>query len=256
MFNIKITQEPIVFFDCSYYIFHRYFATKRWISFQKNAENINFLEAFERHFENDLNKLCKKFKTTRSNMYFCVDCYRNTIWRNEYLKTYKQHRVENPEFDRDIFDYFKTIIKDKFNLKLIHCDSLEADDIIAIIHKEITDKVNNIIIITNDSDYVQLKNDKTTIINMQLKDITLKHNLKNYTIYKALIGDKSDNIKRVGKITKATADKIIQKSTDEIYEWLKDNELLNEYNANIRLIDFNYIPKELINNLLSNIKMI
>ena len=59
MFNIKITQEPIVFFDCSYYIFHRYFATKRWISFQKNAENINFLEAFERHFENDIQRsLC------------------------------------------------------------------------------------------------------------------------------------------------------------------------------------------------------
>ena len=91
---------------------------------------------------------------------------------------------------------------------------------------------------------------------MQLKDITLKHNLKNYTIYKALIGDKSDNIKRVGKITKTTADKIIQRPVNEIYEWLKDNELLTEYNNNIRLIDFNYIPEELINNLLSNINII
>ena len=59
MFDIKITKEPIVFFDCSYYIFYRYFATKRWISFQKNTENINFLEAFERHpktIEEDLQK--------------------------------------------------------------------------------------------------------------------------------------------------------------------------------------------------------
>jgi len=255
MFEIKITSEPIILIDCSYYIFYRYFATKRWISFQKNTENIDFLESFERHLENDLNKLCKKFKTIKSNMYFGVDCYRNTIWRNEYLTTYKQQRTDNPEFNRDIFDYFKSTIKDKYNLKLINCDNLEADDVIAIIHKEITNKINTIII-TNDSDYVQLKNDNTIIINMQLKDITLKHNLKNYTIYKALIGDKSDNIKRVGKISKTTADKIIQKPTNEIYEWLADNELLTEYNNNIRLIDFNYIPEELINNLLSTINIV
>ena len=255
MFDIKITGEQIILIDCSYYIFYRYFATKRWISFQKNTENIDFLESFERHFENDLNKLCKKFKTPKTNIYFGVDCCRNTIWRNEYLKTYKQQRIDNPEFNREIFDYFKSTLKDKYNLKLINCDHLEADDVIGIIHKEITNKINTIII-TNDSDYVQLKNDRTTIINMQLKDITLKHNLKNYTIYKALLGDKSDNIKRVGKISKTTAEKIIQKSTDEIYEWLADNELLTEYNNNIRLIDFNYIPEELINRLLSKINII
>jgi 5'-3' exonuclease len=254
MFEIKITKEPIILFDCSYYIFYRYFATKRWISFQKNNENIDFLLSFERHLENDLIKLCKKFKTIKSNIYFGVDCYRNTIWRNEYLKSYKQQRIDNPEFNREIFNYFKTIIKDKYNLKLINCDNLEADDVIAIIHKEITNKINTIII-TNDSDYVQLKNDRTTIINMQLKDITLKHNLKNYTIYKALIGDKSDNIKRVGKINKVIAEKIIQKPINEIYEWLESNKLLNEYNNNIRLIDFNYIPTELINNLLSKINI-
>ena len=103
MFDIKITDESIILIDCSYYIFYRYFATKRWISFQKNTENIDFLESFERHLENDLNKLCKKFKTIKSNIYFGVDCYRNTIWRNEYLKTYKQQRTDNPEFDRDTY---------------------------------------------------------------------------------------------------------------------------------------------------------
>tara|TARA_B100001778_G_scaffold109679_1_gene89746 strand:- start:3510 stop:4277 length:768 start_codon:yes stop_codon:yes gene_type:complete len=255
MFDIKITKEPIILVDCSYYIFYRYFATSKWISFQSNSEEIDFLESFERHLENDLKKLSKKFKTIKSNIYFGVDCFRSTIWRNELLNCYKQNRVDNPNFNKNIFDYFKTILATKYKLKLISSDHLEADDVIALIHKQITNKINTIII-TNDSDYVQLQNPNTIIVNMQLKDITIKHNIENYTIYKALTGDKSDNIKRVGKITKVNASNLIKKPVKEIYEWLEDNKLLNEFNDNMKLIDFNYIPENLANNLLSNINII
>jgi 5'-3' exonuclease len=255
MFDIKITKDPIILIDCSYYIFYRYFATSKWISFQSNNENIDFLKSFEKHFENDLKKLSKRFKTTKSNIYFGVDCFRTTIWRNEFLNCYKQNRVDNPDFDRTIFDYFKTTLATKYKLKLISSDHLEADDIIALIHKQITNKINTVII-TNDSDYVQLQNSNTIIVNMQLKDITIKHNIENYTIYKALTGDKSDNIKRVGKITKVNAGNLIKKPVKEIYKWLEDNKLLNEFNNNMKLIDFNYIPENLANNLLSNINII
>ena len=253
MFDIKVTKDPIILIDCSYYIFYRYFATSKWINFKSNNQEIIFLEKFETNFENDLKKLIKKFKTTKSNIYFGLDCFRTTIWRNELLNSYKQNRIDNPNFDKTIFDFFKIKFASKNKLKLIHCDHL-SDDVIALI-KTITNKINTIII-TNDSDYVQLKNSNTIIINMQFKDITINHNIENYTIYKALIGDKSDNIKRVGKITKINASNLIKKPIKEIYEWLEDNNLLNDFNNNIKLIDFNYIPENLANNLLNNINII
>jgi len=254
MFDIKITKDPIILIDLSYYIFFRSFATKKWISFQSNNEDINFIDAFERHFENDLKKLTRKFKTTRSNIYFGVDCSRTTIWRNEILPSYKQHRIENLDFDRSIFDYFKSTITIKHKLKLICCDNLEADDVIAIIHKEITNKTN-VIIITNDNDYIQLKNNNTLIMNMQLKDITIRNSMDNYIIYKALVGDKSDNIKRVGKIKKVEVENLIKKPLKDINEWLKNNNLLEEFNINMKLIDFNNIPENLSNKLLNNLNI-
>jgi 5'-3' exonuclease len=254
MLDMNITKDPIILIDCSYYIFYRYFATKKWITFQKDNENIDFIESFEKHFDNDMKKLCKKFKTQKQHIYFGVDCIRNTIWRNEYHDSYKKHRIDNPDFDRDIFDYFKSTIAINHKLKLISSNNLEADDVIALIHNRIKDKTNTIII-TNDSDYVQLKDNNTTIINMQLKDITLKYNINHYTIYKALVGDKSDNIKRVGKITKIQASNLITKSLSDIELWLTDNNLLTEFNNNMKLIDFKYIPEELVNNLFKNINI-
>ena len=255
MMDIKITKDPIVLIDCSYYIFYRYFATKKWITFQKDNTDIDFIKSFEKHFVNDMKKICKKFKTQPSNIYFGVDCIRNTIWRNEYLDSYKKQRIDNPEFNRDIFDYFKKEIAINHKLKLISGNKLEADDVIALIHNKIKDKVN-VIIITNDSDYVQLKDTNSTIINMQLKDITLKYNINNYSIYKALVGDKSDNIRRVGRITKVQAGNLITKSLSDIELWLSDNNLLTEFNNNMRLIDFKYIPEDLSNNLFNNINII
>ena len=80
---------------------------------------------------------------------------------------------------------------------------------------KITNKINTVII-TNDNDYVQLQNPNTIIVNMQLKNITINHNIENYKIYKALTGEKSDNIKREGKITNVNADKLIKKPEEKI----------------------------------------
>ena len=254
MFTININSKPIILIDCSYYIFYRYFATKKWISFQKGDKEYDFLTCFEKHFENDMLKLCKKFKTICENIYFGVDCYRDNIWRNEYLDCYKQKRVNNPEFDRDIFDYFKQTIGKKYNLNLISGDKLEADDVIALLHRKLND--NTMVIITNDNDYVQLKDHNTKILNMQFKDITLNCKINNFVIHKALIGDKSDNIKRVGKITKNQAEILITMPIKDINIWLEDNNLLEEFNNNLKLIDFNLIPEDLCANFLETVEII
>lgn len=254
MYSIEINDKPIILIDCSYYIFYRYFATKKWISFQKTDKELDLFVCFEKHFENDILKLIKKFKTQKENIYFGVDCCRDNIWRNKYLNSYKEKRINNPEFNREIFDYFKNTIKNKFKLKLITGDNLEADDVIALLHKKLIG--NEIIIITNDNDYVQLKTLNTKIINMQFKDITINCKTDNFVIHKALIGDKSDNIKRVGKITKNQAEILITKPLKDITNWLEDNNLLEEFNNNLKLIDFKLIPENLSKNFLDNIEII
>ena len=67
-------NNNIILIDCSYYIFHRYFATYRWFSFQKIEVDINdiveneiFINAFYKHINNDIKKICKFWKTTNIN---------------------------------------------------------------------------------------------------------------------------------------------------------------------------------------------
>ena len=88
---IVAKTHPIILIDNSYYIFNRYFATVRWFKqrqedFEINHEDIiqnkEFIIAFIKHFEADIKKLTKKFKTIKENIIFCIDCPRSTIWRN------------------------------------------------------------------------------------------------------------------------------------------------------------------------------
>ncbi len=85
------SSKPIVIIDQSYYIFNRYFATISW--FRRKTpdmtisediiDNEEFILAFFRHFEGDVKKILKKYKTIKTNIVFSVDCSRMDIWRNE-----------------------------------------------------------------------------------------------------------------------------------------------------------------------------
>lgn len=144
---------------------------------------------------------------------------------------------------------------------MISYNNLEADDIIAIIHKNIRDiDINkNIVIITNDNDYIQLYDYNTIINNMQFKDITLRNkekNINDYLISKIILGDKIDNIKRIGKISKSNIINLLKYNKIELKTWLYNNNLLNEYELNMKLIDFDCIPINLRKELLLEINFI
>ena len=91
MIDININKnKSIILVDGSYYVFYRYFATLRWFSFQQKTfeintitENDEFITAFIKHFNNDVHKFCKKWKTDKTNIVICLDCPKNEIWRND-----------------------------------------------------------------------------------------------------------------------------------------------------------------------------
>jgi 5'-3' exonuclease len=264
MWNIDINNNyPIILIDCSYYIFRRYFATMKWFKFKDieidpvDIENNDiFLETIKKHFNNDIKKIIKKYKTIIDNIYFCLDCPRENIWRNDLYTDYKSGRVQSNQFNKKIFDIF--INKFDISIPMIVSNKLEADDVVAIIHKNIRNYNNKkIIIITNDNDYIQLYDDYTEIVNMNFKNIILRNkeiSINNYLISKILLGDKVDNIKKIGKINKNDIKEIFK--NNNLNDWLQLNNLNEEYEKNMKLIDFNYIPIELINNLLETINFV
>lgn len=257
MFDLTFSSKtPIIIIDNSYYIFNRYYATIRW--FKQRNDNINiehknimenkeFIIAFIKHFEADIKKLIKKFKTVKSNIVFCIDCPRSTIWRNDIYDKYKQSRIKKDNFNSDIFDIFEDYLNNN-NFKSCKFDNLEADDIVYLIQNKLN-KISNIIIITNDGDYLQMYSNNVKIINMQLKDLSLKINYSPEIelLLKIIMGDKSDNISKIQNgMRKDNALKIALMTAEDRYNYLLSNNILDTFNLNKTLIDFTEIPENIV----------
>jgi 5'-3' exonuclease len=256
MFN---SSYPIVLIDNSYYVFYRFFATMSW--FRKQNTDINhvdiisnkeFMIAFFKHFDADIKKIVKKFKTIHDNIIFCIDCPRSTIWRNEIYDKYKQSRIKKDNFNSNIFNIFEEYLSNN-NFKNCKYDNLEADDIVYLLQYRLTiiNHPNNIYIITNDSDYLQMYSNTVKIYNMQFLDLSLKikYNPNVELIYKIIIGDKSDNIAKIQNgLKKNIALKLALMNDDERYSYLEKNNMIAAYNLNKNLIDFREIPKIIVEN--------
>lgn len=261
-------NKPIILIDQSYYIFNRYYATYSWyhrryedaLDPETIINNDNFIISFFRHFENDMAKLIKKYKTIKSNIIFCCDCCRCDIWRNDIYKDYKSTRAKKQNFNSQIFILFRNYIA---NHDYYYCeyDKLEGDDITYLVQRKIKDDFNNasIIIITNDNDYLQMYDNNTTIINMQYKDISLRiKSTPEFELdYKIIFGDKSDNIPKIHtSINKEKAIKLASMSNEDKYRYLQDNNIIEKYELNRQLVDLREIPEKLISEFYSKYSII
>lgn len=257
--NINIVAtKPIILIDQSYYIFNRYYATYNWyrrkndteFDYENIDENSEFILAFFRHFENDMIKLIKKYKTIKSNIIFCIDCCRTDIWRNEIYPNYKMSRSKKTNFNSVVFKLFKNYISN-FDYNYCEYNNLEADDVVYLMQKKIKEDFRNyqIIIITNDNDYLQMYDKNINIYNMQFNDLSLK--IKNNPMieleFKIIYGDKSDNIQKIQSgLNKTNALRLAMMHYDEKLKYLIDNNILENYKLNKKLIDLNEIPETLM----------
>ena len=259
--SINITlnsSKPIILIDQSYYIFNRYYATYNWykrqseeeLDYENITDNNYFILAFFRHFENDLTKLTKKFKTVKSNIVFCIDCSRCDIWRNEIYPNYKITRTKKSNFNSIIFTLFRNYINN-YNYNYCEYDKLEADDITYLVQKKLKIDIDTpkIVIITNDSDYLQMYDKNTIIQNMQFKDLSLR--IKNNPVieleFKIIYGDKSDNIQKIQVgLNKENALRLAMALEKERNEYLKKHNIEDKYKLNKTLVDLSCIPENLI----------
>jgi 5'-3' exonuclease len=123
-------------------------------------------------------------------------------------------------------------------------DKCEADDIVAVLTKDHSEKKDDITIISSDHDFNQL----LTYFNVKQYDPIKRKNIecinpKLILETNILTGCSSDNIKPIRKgIGPKTAAKLLNEGLEEL---LKDEQLLNNYKRNKKLIDFTEIPSEL-----------
>lgn len=267
--------------DLSYFVFYRYFAIVNFIKLSsKNAtpnlenvlQNSEFMSKFDEMFEKTLLKIVKHNYGIKNlelssdlQIIFAKDCSRANIWRVDHFQGYKacrDHAKKRDHFDGVIFEHVYNVILPKLMKKYysIHeffVDRAEADDCIAVlidcIRRE--NKENEIIVITNDNDYLQLMNRVRDIINLQGK--SLKPKLidgcsKKTMLSKILIGDPSDNIK--GVVSKTKAHHILNRfkigDTFEQFGVGFTQKQKENYEFNTKMIDFDYIPTYIKDNII------
>jgi 5'-3' exonuclease len=264
-----IKDKDCLYFDLSYTIFYRFYATLSW--YKRQCENVDindiinnqiFIKKYEEMFIRCIIDFITKYNIDTTNVYLVRDCSREHIWRNTHFDAYKGSRLIGDNFNKDIFSYtYKNIIPKLIEIQMIYYDTMEADDIIAVMSKYIRLNSNGKqYIITNDNDYIQLCSDENIIIiNLQGFEIKSRvpYDPTTYLKVKIILGDKSDNICSIAKkVGIKTAEKL--SISDDILNsfFEKKPEAKIQYQLNKLLIDFNNIPENLSTSIKNIINFI
>lgn len=194
-----------------------------------------------------------KFSNNYGEIVLCDDT--SNYWRKNVFPLYKENRKETRSKSLHDWNYIFKILKsikeeisENFPYKYIALNQCEADDIIAILAKHFHKK-ENILIVSNDRDFVQLYKYPNVFQYAPLnKKFLTEDNPSGFLLNKIIRGDSSDGIpnilsdddtfvcktKRQRKITQKLLDNFdLNKLGDLSYE---------RFLRNKTLIDFDEIP--------------
>lgn len=272
-----------VLIDGSYYVFYRYYALRVWWNNVKTdadsnvpCENEKFMEKYYKTFSSKIEEIDKKLGLKKSIKLVGKDCPHKDIWRTKLYPNYKgnRHGIHSPQKDAtDIKKVFSCTYNAPDNAQdnapdnlfaraginvLLSHPNLEGDDCIAITTKYILDAYTDahVWIITSDMDYLQLASDRVHLFDLKFNDLTKSKKTygdpKKDLFCKIVSGDKSDNILPIfPKCGIKTAEKLYE--NQEIFKnKLQDPLILQQYNLNSLLVDFNNIPEDLVREFKEN----
>ena len=188
-------------------------------------------------------KLSKEFSTDK--FIVCFDTETSLSNNKDLDDNYKSNRPDYsllPE-EENPFIQLEYILKalDVLDIPTIQCIDNEADDYLASIAKKYESEYN-VIIVSSDKDLLQIVSDNIHVYNAQSKTLYNKEkikekfnvNVEQYILYKALIGDNSDNIKGIKGVGPKTAVKLLNDFSSPIWE---DNKELLEKNLKIMTLN-------------------
>ncbi len=167
--------------------------------------------------------------------YLAVTFDTGKTFRDKLFPEYKGTRAKMPEDLRPQMDRIRQIV-DAFNIPRLEMEGYEADDVLGSLARHLASEGFGVKIITGDRDLLQLVNDRI-LVNLPgrtiadakdyfAKDVVELFGVKPEQVvdYKALVGDKSDNIPGVVGIGEKTAASLLNTygTLDGIYSHLSD----------------------------------
>ena len=206
---------------------------------------------------NSLRMYRTKYHKEYGELVLCCDGKHS--WRREHFPQYKASRKTNRDADsRDwsqIFECLDTIkseLREFFPYKYLEIDESEADDIIGVLARIATEKV---MIISGDKDFIQLQvRDNVDQYSPITKKIVYDANPAKYLKEHILRGDTSDGVPNFLSADNSIVDKIRQTpiTKKKIELWIDQDpedfcneEQLRNYHRNMKLIDLQYTPSNI-----------
>jgi 5'-3' exonuclease len=269
MTKIHLSRDaPVILIDASYFAIHRLFATSRWWSMKNTSQlagNEAFVEALIKHSEADVTKIQKKWgligrgnkAIAPNNIIFCQDCPPSSIWRIQVYGEYKRRYRTDPSQDVT----YKTdspSVSDSIRVHGHHAvahPSLEADDVVCLLHRQVRavmGQAQDIVIISSDHDFLQLKDDHCNIFSLPFKDIW-PEGLKKGTAdinRKILMGDVSDDIPAV--LTKKQINLYMGLEERDREAYLCQLGCYQAFERNMKLMCWKHIPDDLVEGFNQN----
>jgi len=169
--------------------------------------------------------------------YLAVAFDTGKTFRDEIYPEYKATRAKMPDDLRPQMERIRQLV-DAFNLPRLEMEGFEADDVLGSIARQSAEEGLGIKIITGDRDLLQLV-DERIVVNLpggklsEARDYTPADVVAYWGIrpeqvvdFKALVGDKSDNIPGVPGVGEKTAQALLTtyKTLDNIYSHLDEIE--------------------------------
>jgi DNA polymerase-1 len=160
--------------------------------------------------------------------YIAVAFDTGKTFRDKIFPAYKGTRAKMPDDLSPQIGRIRQLV-DAFNIPRLEMEGYEADDVLGSIARIAAEQGLGVKIITGDRDLLQLVNERTTVYlagddqnYITDEDVIKKLGVRPAQVvdYKALVGDKSDNIPGVAGIGEKTAISLIEKfgTLDIIYQ--------------------------------------
>ena len=234
-----------------------------------------FSEDFIRHLVlNSVRSYRQKHRDKYGEMVICTDYL--SSWRKVAFPQYKAHRKvqrdkQNKEKGMDWSALFDTIsritdeLKTYFPYKVVQVPHAEGDDVIAVLAKYADNTLNEqSLIVSSDKDFNQLYKYKkirqySPMRGKMLKGIDAEAYLKEHIIR----GDKGDGIPNILSADDCIVEGVRQKpiSKKKVEAWLQqepedfcNNGMMNGWNRNQEVIDFEFIPPPMTLDILEQYK--
>ncbi|MDX1378338.1 MAG: DNA polymerase, partial [Anaerolineales bacterium] len=155
-------------------------------------------------------------------------------FRDEMFPEYKATREKMPDDLRVQIERIREMV-DIFNIPRLEMEGFEADDVLGSVARIAGEQGLGVKIVTGDRDLLQLVNKRTTVYlagdnqsYIRDEDVLKKLGVLPDQVvdYKAIVGDKSDNIPGVAGVGEKTAIRLLEKykTLDAIYEHIDEVE--------------------------------